>query len=199
MPEATFEAIYLGGLALGSAIRVVYARHYRRRAVAEDWRTPLDTALTLLAGAGLVALPLVHVFTPWLSFADAARPAWTRWVGAAVFAAALWLLWRAHADLGPQWSPALQLRRGHRLVTEGVYRRVRHPMYTAHALWGVAQALLLANWVAGPAFLVLFIPLCLVRVPREEAMLLARFGPAYREYMGRTGRLLPTLGGEDAA
>ena len=35
------------------------------------------------------------------------------------------------------------------LVTEGIYGRVRHPMYTAFWLWAVAQALLLPNWIAG--------------------------------------------------
>jgi protein-S-isoprenylcysteine O-methyltransferase Ste14 len=35
------------------------------------------------------------------------------------------------------------------LVREGVYRSVRHPMYASERLWGIAQALLLQNWVAG--------------------------------------------------
>jgi protein-S-isoprenylcysteine O-methyltransferase Ste14 len=39
---------------------------------------------------------------------------------------AVWLFWRSHADLGRNWSPSLELREGHELVTEGVYRYVRH-------------------------------------------------------------------------
>ena len=37
------------------------------------------------------------------------------------------------------------------LVTNGIYRRIRHPMYSAFWLWAIAQALLLPNWIAGPA------------------------------------------------
>ena len=115
--------------------------------------------------------------------------------GAAILALAVWLFWRSHADLGRNWSPSLELREGHELVTEGVYRSIRHPMYASMWLWGVAQALLLQNWIAGWASLVMFMPLYLLRVPREERMMLDEFGEEYRAYMNRTGRVIPRLGG----
>jgi protein-S-isoprenylcysteine O-methyltransferase Ste14 len=55
----------------------------------------------------------------------------------------------------------------------------------------LGQALLLQNRIAGWASLVLFMPLYLLRVPREERMMLERFGDAYRDYMSRTGRIVP--------
>ena len=73
----------------------------------------------------------------------------------------------------------------------GVYRFVRHPMYAAHLLWAVAQVLLIPNWITGPAMLVFFVPMYLVRVPREERMMLEHFGDAYRRYRARTGAVLP--------
>jgi protein-S-isoprenylcysteine O-methyltransferase Ste14 len=112
-----------------------------------------------------------------------------------ILAMAVWLFWRSHADLGRNWSPSLELREGHELVTEGVYRSVRHPMYASMWLWGVAQALLLQNWIAGWVSLVMFMPLYLLRVPREERMMLDEFGEEYRAYMDRTGRVIPRLGG----
>ncbi len=118
-----------------------------------------------------------------------------RLVGMIILAMAVWLFWRSHADLGRNWSPSLELREGHELVTEGVYRSVRHPMYASMWLWGVAQALLLQNWIAGWASLVMFMPLYLLRVPREERMMLDEFGEEYRAYMDRTGRVIPRLGG----
>jgi protein-S-isoprenylcysteine O-methyltransferase Ste14 len=66
-------------------------------------------------------------------------------------------------------------------------------MYAAHLLWAVAQGLLLENWLAGWIFLVVFIPLYLLRVPQEEQMMLDQFGQEYRDYMARTGRLIPGL------
>jgi len=53
--------------------------------------------------------------------------------------------------------------------------------------------LLLQNWIAGPALLVTFAGLYLVRVRREEQMMLENFGEEYRLYMNRTGRVIPRL------
>ena len=68
-------------------------------------------------------------------------------------------------------------------------------MYASQWLWSTAQALLLQNWIAGWAGLALFLPLYLSRVPREEQMMLDRFGGAYHAYMDRTGRVVPRLRG----
>ena len=70
-----------------------------------------------------------------------------------------------------------------------------HPMYASQWLWSVAQPLLLQNWIAGWSGLLLFLPLYLSRVPREEQMMLVQFGEAYRAYMRRTGRVIPRLEG----
>ena len=69
-------------------------------------------------------------------------------------APALLLFWRSHANLGRNWSPSLQLREGHALVTRNtyrhIYRHIRHPIYESQWLWNIAQALLLRNWITGP-------------------------------------------------
>ena len=157
----------------------------------------LERALVGLLSVGLIFVPAVYAWTPWLERAnyrlapEAQRSAGG--VGAALMTLALWLFWRSHADLGSNWSPSLQLREGHALVTGGVYQHVRHPMYASEWLWGVAQALLLQNWVAGWAGLVLFTPLYVLRVPREERMMLDRCGEEYHAYMDTTGRVVPHL------
>jgi len=66
-------------------------------------------------------------------------------------------------------------------------------MYAAHLLWGIAQALLLQNWIAGLSMLVFFLPVYLYRVPHEEQMMLEHFGEEYRSYMNRTGRIIPRV------
>jgi len=186
-----FRALYLVGLIVGSTVRGICTRRYRPSAAADERRSGLDSALRRVASVGLLVLPLVYVLTPWLDFADYGLPMWTGGVGGVVFAAAVWLLWRFHVDLGRNWSSTLQVNVEHTLVTQGVYRQVRHPMYAAHWLWAVAQLLLLHNWIAGPALLVLFLPLYILRVRREEQMMLDHFGEEYRAYIKRTGRVLP--------
>ena len=98
-----------------------------------------------------------------------------------------------HRALGRNWSISLDVRENHELVTEGIYRRVRHPMYSAFWLWAIAQALLLPNWISGFAGLAGFGILYFGRVAREERMMLATFGDSYRDYMARTGGVFPWI------
>jgi len=103
----------------------------------------------------------------------------------------LWLFYRSHADLGTNWSITLELREQHRLITQGVYRRIRHPMYLALALYSIGQALVIPNWVAGPSNLIAFAILCALRVRAEERMMVEEFGDEYAAYSARTKRLIP--------
>jgi protein-S-isoprenylcysteine O-methyltransferase Ste14 len=128
-----------------------------------------------------------------LAFAEfALRPVpWGAGVG--LLALGLWLFHRSHADLGRNWSITLEIRQDHRLVTEGVYRRVRHPMYASLLLQSIGQALVIPNWVAGPAYLVVFTILVASRLRREERMMRRQFEAAWDAYAARTKRLVPGL------
>lgn len=148
--------------------------------------------MIFLSAAGIaMILPFFFIFTSLLDFADYHIPQCFGWIGTAVFAVALFLLWRSHADLGRNWSAIPQIKQQHSLVTGGVYRYVRHPMYAAHLLWAIAQGLLLENWLAAWAFLLVFVPLYLWRVPKEEQLMIEQFGEQYRQYSARTGGIIP--------
>jgi protein-S-isoprenylcysteine O-methyltransferase Ste14 len=67
-------------------------------------------------------------------------------------------------------------------------------MYLSFIILGIGQALLLANWIAGLAGLAATALLIAVRLPHEEAMMIEAFGDDSRDYMRRTGGILPRLG-----
>jgi len=180
-----FTAAYL-------TIRGVFIRRARKQHKTDQGDTR-DRALIALVGIGQIVLPLLFVWTRLLDFADRAQPSACLPLGVVAMAAGLWLFWRSHVDLGENWSVTLEIDARHRLVTRGVYRFVRHPMYTSFIVSGVGQALLLANWIAGPAALVAVAVLVAVRVPNEEAMMIGQFGDEYRDYMRRTGGIVPRL------
>lgn len=188
--DTLFKAVFLVGFVAGSVIRKIYTFRCRHGKAVRKYKSVVDIILISAAGLGMT-LPLFYIFTPLLDFADYRLPAWLGWIGTAVFAMALLLLWRSHADLGRNWSAILQIRPEHTLVTNGIYRHIRHPMYAAHLLWAIAQGLLLENWLAGWAFLVVFVPLYLIRAPKEEQMMLEQFGEQYRQYISRTGGIIP--------
>ena len=191
MTEYLFPVLYLVGFAAGAAIRACYARKFKqdKRAI---YRQEGLMGLVVASLWGItILLPFFYLFTDWFDFVDYRLPDWAGWCGAAIFGVALWLLWRSHADLGLNWSVAVEVREKQSLVTSGVFKYMRHPMYSAHLLWGIAQALLVHNWIAGVASLAVFLPLYLLRVPREEKVMLDAFGDEYREYMKRSGRVIP--------
>jgi len=198
--DEILKVLYLVGLAAGGLLRRPHFRRLRRRGAdvitdsrAPEHMTPVEKLLVVVGVVGILVIPLIYVFAPWLDSADYHLPAWVGVVGAALFAGGLWLQWRARADLGHNLTPTAVARDGQSLVTCGAYRYIRHPIYAGHWLRVIAQALLLHNWIAGFAGVVLILPMYVYRVRREERNLLERFGEEYRSYMERTGRVVPLV------
>jgi protein-S-isoprenylcysteine O-methyltransferase Ste14 len=140
----------------------------------------------------IVALVLYAIFPglfPWLTLPF---PEWLRWIGVIIGFISLFLLWWVHSTLGRAFSKALTIQEQHKVITDGPYRRVRHPMYTVFLIYFLtwflitAQLLFIIVWF-------LFLIWIFTRMPKEEEMLIAQFGDEYREYINRTGRLLPPL------
>lgn len=190
-----FELIYLLGWIAAEAIRFPHRmrlkREIRERSLGESRVGAPETIFDMIAFFGTQVLPLFCIFTSWLGFADYSLPDWSGWLGAVIFAGCLLLLWRAHSDLGGNWSARIELQQKHTLVTRGVYARVRHPIYAALWLWCFAQPLLIHNWIGGFGGLLTFALLYFTRVPAEEKLMLDSFGEEYRTYMRNTGRVLP--------
>jgi protein-S-isoprenylcysteine O-methyltransferase Ste14 len=185
------KALLFIGLVLTILIRVPHDKKSATTKISKDYQTPREKILLAGVAIGVMLLPLLGMFTPILSFADYEFNALSFAAGSIFLALNVWLFYRSHADLGSNWSKTLEIRDNHQLVTTGVYSKVRHPMYSAIFLYVVAQALLLPNWIAGPAGLIAFSTMYFMRVSFEERMMLERFGDDYALYVQRTKRLIP--------
>lgn len=172
-------------------IRRRHARRSRGTPIARSARGSRETTLLLISLSGLGFLPLIYAFTGFPAFADYPFQPALAWLGLGFAIAALVMFRLTHKALGRNWSVSLEVRENHQLITAGVYRHVRHPMYTAFWLWAVAQALLLPNWIAGFAGIIGFGTLYFGRIAREEQMMLDSFGDEYRAYMQRTYCIIP--------
>lgn len=186
-----FEIVYWVALVVEMAIRAPINKQRKKEAMSEQRVTLQEKILLFLLLLGMFILPLVYSASTWLDFANYSLPSWAGWVGVAMIVGAIFVFWRAHADLGLNWSPSLEIREKHELITRGIYGVIRHPMYASQWLWVIAQPLLLQNWLAGVVNLVIFIPFYFMRVKAEEALMLDSFGEQYREYMKKTGAVLP--------
>lgn len=189
----TSQVAFLAGLLACVTVRTLFRRRIGGAVTKAQRSSPVDRSLIVLVVIGQIVLPALYVFSPWLNAFSYAAPRAFLPSGALIDLCGLWLFWRSHHDLGRNWSVTLEVRAAHHVVTRGVYAAVRHPMYGAFLLMAVAQALLLPNLVAGFSALVAVALLCLVRVPREESMMCEFFGEEYRQYMRRTGSLVPRI------
>lgn len=112
-------------------------------------------------------------------------------LGIATGFSAVYLILLVHRALGQNFSSALVIRRGHRLVTSGPYRYVRHPMYSAYLLLFLSAFLISGNWLVGLSGMAVIATLMTIRLAREEAMLLERFGAEYTAYRAAVGMFIP--------
>lgn len=135
----------------------------------------------------IVLLPLYLLFPSFFLLFQMPFPDWLRWVGVGLgFLSVPFLLW-VHYVLDEEWSITLKFQADHKLVTGGPYRRIRHPMYAALIAYELSWVLVSASLL----FLVYYaitVLLMIVRIPKEEQMMLDKFGEEYRSYMKRTGR-----------
>jgi protein-S-isoprenylcysteine O-methyltransferase Ste14 len=181
---------------------VIIAQIVIRAPLQKVWKAKPKTERRFTATEGILLnlllvnliVSLIYTFTNWLSSADYSLPVWAGWMGVGLAAAALWVFARSHADLKSNWSPTLEIMEGQHLITSGIYGYIRHPMYASQFLLCFAQILLLQNWIAGPIGLIIFIPFYFFRMIPEEKMMVDKFGDTYRQYMKKTGRVLPKLG-----
>jgi protein-S-isoprenylcysteine O-methyltransferase Ste14 len=171
-------------------IRVYWAGKADQRPVKETKSFALDKLNIGLVGIFTMVVPLVALYTRWLDRFDYPETLAVP-LSIPVLLAGLVVFWLAHRDLAENWSVTLELKEGHSLVTTGIYRRIRHPMYTAIWLCAIGQALCVPNWIGGLGGLAAWTLLYSVRIGKEERMMLEKFGDEYRAYMARTGRLTP--------
>ena len=106
-------------------------------------------------------------------------------VGSALFAA--WAMW----SLGRSYGIRMDLFEGHRLVTEGPYRVVRHPMYLGILSFHIGAIFALQSLLLLAATALYVVPFTAVRIVAEERVLLQGFGDAYGAFVRRVPALVP--------
>jgi protein-S-isoprenylcysteine O-methyltransferase Ste14 len=191
MTPVVAEIIWWIGAIAWFAIMYPHIRRSRKTPTTQRPEPRRERVLMLISLTGLFLIPAFYTITGIPQFADYRFRPLQASLGVVVLVCAVVLFFHTHRRLGRSWSVTLEIRENHGLVTDGIYRFVRHPMYSAYFLWVLSQALLLPNWIAGPAGLVGFGTLFAFRVRKEEQMMLDAFGEPYAAYAARTKRIIP--------
>jgi protein-S-isoprenylcysteine O-methyltransferase Ste14 len=113
-----------------------------------------------------------------------------RYLGLVLFASGFLVMNWAEALLGRQFSVQVTIQEGHKLVTGGLYRYLRHPRYLGIITFNTGIALGYLSWLA----LILVAALTLVllwRIHDEEAFMHQKLGADWEAYSKRSWRLIP--------
>lgn len=148
--------------------------------------------------AAWLALPIVattHTGAP-LGVPEFARaiPAYAalRWLACIGAITAFVLTLRCHAQMGRNWRMDVSAKQKTSLVTDGLYARVRHPIYALQVMLMLCSAIVLPT-AAMVALAAIHMVLVTLKAANEERFLLATHGSSYADYCTRTGRFVPRL------
>ena len=94
--------------------------------------------------------------------------------------------------LGRRFSGLVAIQPGHELVTDGIYRVIRHPSYLGMIILILGWALAFRSGL-GVILAALIVPPLLMRIRSEETLLRLQFGDEYGAYRRRTSLLIPGI------
>ncbi len=196
MNEAIFRMLAAVILFTGIGISG-YFRRKADKATGETVSRKADGNLMMnfirIGGLLLWCSPLVYLINPnWMAWSRVGLPESIRWVGVGIGVLCVAGIYWLFSSIGSGITPTSATRKEHKLVTNGIYRYVRHPLYTVGSSLFISFGMMADNWFIALLGILAFIGMA-IRTPKEEANLIEKFGDEYRNYMKRTGRFLPRL------
>ena len=115
------------------------------------------------------------------------------WLGLVLTAAGVAISIWARVSLGANWSGVVTLKDDHELIRKGLYRWIRHPIYTGILLAMIGTAMIKGHLRGWLGFLVVWAAFYF-KARREEGFLRQEFGEGFEEHARRTGMFLPKWG-----
>ena len=191
--ELIFNLILILEFSAFSILRIIY----QLKAQKAGYRTVIKEGhiypifLSIFICYEVFTFFLYLLYPQAISWASIPMQPWLRSIGIFLGLLALFLFMWVHVNLGNNYSIRLRVAEQQVIIASGPYKWIRHPMYTAFYVLHVAVFFLTANWFLGLTWIIGLTALIFVRVKKEEAMMIEKFGDKYRLYIRNTGRFLP--------
>ncbi len=168
---------------------VLFTRIFRSKSIGP--KGPDRNTLNFLWIAITVAITLGVLNSLFFQFPVAG--AWLNYTGLGLMLAGMLIRFKAIYTLGKFFTVDVSIRDDHKLVTNGLYKYIRHPAYTGSLMTFTGFGLSMNNWLS---LIIIVVPVLLTflnRIKIEESTLLNQSGLDYSEYMKRTWRLIPWI------
>jgi protein-S-isoprenylcysteine O-methyltransferase len=179
---ATFGAHYSGT-----------KRDFRAKvgAAKEKPKSYLQTVPVYLSTLTLIGIILGVFQVGTLEYLSSYDP--VRITGLFFFLVFSWIQVLSVKTLAESYSQEVLIHKDHVLITSGIFRFVRHPQYLAQMLMDLGAAAALLSYIVIP-FVIIEIPLLIMRAMMEEKLLEKYFKDEYKEYKKKSGFFIPFIG-----
>lgn len=178
--------------------------YYRRKAkkggsaISRKEEGALALFVRLAIAGPLYGSLILYMINPgWMQWSAVDLSEWIRIAGVMLLLATVPITYQVMSTIGVNISETVLVKENHTLVTSGIYRRVRHPLYSDGLILFGGAVLVSGNWFIGLFLAVAIIALNVYVIPMEEEHLIEEFGEEYISYMQQTGKLLPRLSYSD--
>jgi len=189
--QIVMSVLILGFLVARAPFILKYKKTYKKHAPAPSTLT-VDKALVGLNSVAWVVVPLLWC-SGILTAGGMDIPDVARFAGILLYVGGLLMMWASNYFLKDNWSAIVEVRESHELIQRGIYRYIRHPMYTAFYMQVFGLLLVSSNLLVGLIAIGSWQALYMYRIDKEEALLVGEFGEQYVKYQASTGRLLPKI------
>lgn len=113
-------------------------------------------------------------------------------IGAGIMLGSMALMFWAQFTLGKNWIPGAGIHHNHKLVVNGPYSKVRHPLYTAIGMFWVGAVVATLNIAVLVAGVFMWLSLA-IRTPFEESLMRQKFKKRWDRYEASTAMFFPRL------
>jgi len=156
----------------------------------ESWKERTQYSLLLVLGFYLV------FGKPWiwgpLNYRLLPSTPDVLWTGLTVTTLGIAISIWARLSLGSNWSGTVTLKDNHELIRKGLYRWIRHPIYSGILLGALGSAIINGH-VRGFVGVLVVLLSFYIKARREERFLREEFGTGFDEHSRQTGMFLPKL------
>jgi protein-S-isoprenylcysteine O-methyltransferase Ste14 len=173
-----------------AAVWVVLWLGMKKAKKREGWGQRMEHGLLVIAGFYLLSAPQLN--WGWLNQRILPDSPTVLLAGLAVTALGIGVAIWARLSLGSNWSGMVTLKANHELVRTGLYRWIRHPIYTG-ILIGMVGSAMIRGSVRGGVGVALVLLAFYLKARREESFLREEFGAGFDEHSKQTGMFLPKL------